>query len=107
MVSRVHRDLSTEDIARAADVFHAWRGEKDTAEYADVPGFCCSVTDDEIAEHNHVLTPGRYVGAEDAEEDDEPLPDKIRRLTKELEDAFAESERLQTRVREALGSLDV
>jgi type I restriction enzyme M protein len=77
MVSRVHRDLSGEDIARVADTFHAWRGERGAGEYADVPGLCCSATEDEIAEHNHVLTPGRYVGAEDAEDDDELLPDRI------------------------------
>jgi type I restriction enzyme M protein len=107
MVSRVHRDLSGEDIARVAGTFHAWRGERGAGEYADLSGFCYSATDEEIAGHNYVLTPGRYVGAEDVDEDEEPLPDRIARLTKELESAFMDSSGLQERAREALGRLDV
>ncbi len=68
------RELTDEDIAKIADTYHAWRGEQDAGEYADVPGFCKSVTLEEIREHGHVLTPGRYVGAEAVEDDGEPLP---------------------------------
>jgi type I restriction enzyme M protein len=106
MVDRTHRALSDDDIARIAGTYHAWRGERDAGEYADVPGFCASATSEQIAEHRHVLTPGRYVGAEEAEEDDEPLDQKIARLTKELYKAFDESDRQQARTREALGRLD-
>lgn len=106
MVSRVHRELTNDDIARIAGTYHAWRGERGAGEYADVPGFCASATTVEIAEHQHVLTPGRYVGAEDVEDDGEPIDQKIARLTRELYEAFDESDRLQARVRAALGRLD-
>ena len=91
---------------RIAGTYHAWRGEHGAGDYADVPGFCASVTTDHIAEHGHVLTPGRYVGAGEADTDDEPFDKKIERLTQELFDAFDESDRLQTRVRRALEHLD-
>jgi type I restriction enzyme M protein len=105
MVSRVHRELTDDDLARIATTYHAWRGEPGAGEYTDVPGFCASATTDEIAEYRHVLTPGRYVGAEEAEEDAEPLDEKIARLTKELYEAFDESDRLQQSVRRALGRI--
>jgi type I restriction enzyme M protein len=105
MVSRVHRELTDEDLARIAGTYHAWRGEPRASEYVDIPGFCAAATVADIAEHRHVLTPGRYVGAEEAEEDDEPVEQKIDRLTKELYQAFAESDRLQARVRAALERL--
>jgi type I restriction enzyme M protein len=107
MVDRTHRELTYDDIARITGSYHAWRGERGAGEYADVPGFCASVTTEQIAGHRHVLTPGRHVGAEEAEEDGEPLDEKIARLTKELYEAFKESDRLQDRVRAALGRLDV
>ena len=64
LVDRTHRELTDEDIARIAGTYHAWRGDKGAGEYADVPGFCKAATLDEIRKHGHVLTPGRYVGAE-------------------------------------------
>ncbi len=64
MVDRTHRELAPEEIARLAGTYHAWRGEKDAGAYEDVPGFCKSAPLDEIRKHGHVLTPGRYVGAE-------------------------------------------
>jgi len=106
MVDRTHRELTDEDIARIADTYHAWRGEPDTDPYEDVPGFCASATVEQIAEHRFVLTPGRYVGSEAADEDDEPIGDKIDRLKRELYEAFEESDRLQERVRAALERVD-
>ncbi len=103
LVDRVHRELTDEEIARIAGTYHAWRGDKDAGPYEDVPGFCKSATADEIASHGHVLTPGRYVGAEAAEGDDEPFEEKIKRLTAQLEEQFAESARLEKAIRENLG----
>ncbi len=107
MVDRTHRELTDEDIARIAHTYHAWRGEPEAGAYEDVPGFCASATVAQITEHRFVLTPGRYVGSEVAEEDDEPIGDKIDRLKRELYEAFAESDRLQKQVRSALARLEV
>src|SRR4051794_38088041 len=71
MVDRTHRELGDDDISRIASTYHAWRGERGVGEYADTPGYCASATTDEIAKHGHVLTPGRYVGAEAADDDGE------------------------------------
>ncbi len=91
IVDRIHRNLSDHEIARIARTYHAWRvrvGEGSAlprepvgAPYQDIPGFCKSATTEEIAAHGYVLTPGRYVGAEAIEDDDEPFEDKMRRLT--------------------------
>jgi type I restriction enzyme M protein len=106
MEDRTHRRLTGEDIARISDTYHAWRGEQDTiervGEYADVPGFCASVELKDIREHSHVLTPGRYVGAEAAEEDGEPFEEKMQRLTATLGEQFAESARLEKEIRTSL-----
>ena len=64
MIDRVHRELTDEDIAKIAGTYHAWRGDKGAGKYADVPGFCKAAKLDDIRKHGHVLTPGRYVGAE-------------------------------------------
>jgi len=95
MRDRTHAELTDEDIARVASVYHAWRGEKEAGEYQDVPGFCMSATVDVIRSHNYVLTPGRYVGAADLEDDDEPFGEKLARLTKTLEGQFAENDQLE------------
>jgi type I restriction enzyme M protein len=105
MMDRTHRELTDEEIARIAGTYHAWRGEPEAGAYEDAPGFCKSVTTEQIAEHDFVLTPGRYVGAAAEEEDDEPFDDKMRRLTAELKEQFAESRRLEEEIRANLGSL--
>jgi type I restriction enzyme M protein len=95
MIDRVHRELTDEDIHRIADTYHAWRGDKTCkARYADVPGFCASATLDDIRKHGHVLTPGRYVGAAEVEDDGEPFEEKMARLTAELAEQMKESGRL-------------
>ncbi|BAH37223.1 MAG TPA: SAM-dependent DNA methyltransferase [Gemmatimonas aurantiaca] len=91
MADRVRRELTDADIANIADTYHAWRGDKDAGEYADVAGFCKSVYIDEIRQHGHVLTPGRYVGAEDIEDDGEPFELKMRRLSAQLHEQQIES----------------
>ncbi len=80
MVDRSHKELTAEDIKRIADTYHAWRGEKGCGEYEDIPGFCKSATLEEVRKHGHVLTPGRYVGAEAQEDDGEPFDEKMARL---------------------------
>jgi type I restriction enzyme M protein len=78
LVDRVHRELSDDDIAKIADTYHRWRGDG-AGKYEDVAGFCKSATTDEIASHQFVLTPGRYVGAEEVEDDGEPFDEKMKR----------------------------
>lgn len=82
MVDRRHRELTDEEIHKIASTYHAWRGEG--GKYEDVPGFCRAVKLEEIRKHGHILTPGRYVGAEEVEEDSEPFEEKMQRLTAEL-----------------------
>lgn len=105
MVDRTHKELG-EDIAKIANTYHAWRGEPDAGKYEDVLGYCASANIEQIEKHNFVLTPGRYVGTEEVEEDDEPIEEKIERLKNELFLAFEESNKLQKRVKKALGRID-
>jgi type I restriction enzyme M protein len=105
LVDRVHRELTEEEIARIANTYHAWRGEKDAGVYEDVPGFFKSSTLEEIESHGYVLTPGRYVGAEETEDDDEPFEEKMGRLMAKLEGQFQESARLEKEIRENLRGL--
>ncbi|OFI39468.1 restriction endonuclease subunit M [Arthrobacter sp. SW1] len=107
MVDRAERALSDEDIAKIANTFHAWRGTASALsaglEYDDEPGFCYSATLAEIKAADYALTPGRYVGAAEVEDDGEPIDEKIARLSKDLFEQFEESERLAKVVREQLG----
>ncbi len=105
LVDRVHRDLTDEEIALIAGTYHAWRGEEGAGEYKDIPGFCKSTMLEEIREHGHVLTPGRYVGTEEVDEDDEPFEEKMKRLTTELEHQFEEGARLEASIRRSLRGL--
>jgi len=106
MVDRVHRELTAEDIAKIARTYHAWRGDKDAGEYADAPGFCNAAKLDNIRNHEHVLTPGRYVGTVATEDDGEPFEEKMQRLTAMLESQFAESGKLEEAIRQNLEMLD-
>jgi type I restriction enzyme M protein len=111
MIDRVHRELTDKDICKIADTYHAWRHdgvgadlrvrtEKGQAhrpaptEYTDVPGFCKTATIDDIRRHNHILTPGRYVGMAEVEDDGEPFEEKMERLTKEMRGHMAEAAKL-------------
>lgn len=101
MINRRNRELTQEDIAKIADTYHNWRGTNG-GEYQDLPGFCKVATLDEIAEHDYVLTPGRYVGSAEIEEDDEAFEEKMKRLTSELNVQFAESAKLEQQIKENL-----
>src|SRR3989449_10785533 len=98
LVDRVHRELTDEDIARIAGTYHAWRGDKDAGEYADVPGFSKAANLDGIRRRGHVLTPGRYVGAEAAENDGEPFEEKMKRLVASLRQQTAEAAKVDTAI---------
>ncbi|MCX7866315.1 MAG: SAM-dependent methyltransferase [Limisphaera sp.] len=105
MVDRTHRELTDEEIARLANTYHSWRGEKEGGEYKDVPGFCKSDTLEEIRKHGHVLTPGRYVGVEAQEDDAEPFEQKMARLVAHLREQQAEAAKLDTAIAKNLKEL--
>lgn len=100
MIDRRHRDLSDEDVKKIADTYHAWRGE--SGEYIDVKGFCKAATLEEIRKHEHILTPGRYVGIEEVEEDDEEFDEKMKRLTSELSEQMKKGQELDGEIRKNL-----
>jgi type I restriction enzyme M protein len=108
MATRVNRVFDDADVARIASAVHRWRadGENGADEsYADVPGFCRAVKLAEIAEHGHVLTPGRYVGAEEADDDDEAFSEKMERLTAQLAEQMAKGAELDAVIREKLAAM--
>ena len=105
MVDRTHRELTAEDLARVAGAYHAWRGGDGAGEYADVPGFCKSTPLAEVRKNGHVLTPGRYVGAEAPPDDGEPFADKMQRLTAEWRAQQAEGRKLDAAIDQNLRRL--
>ena len=105
LIDRVHRDLTEDEVKLISQTYHAWRGKKEAGNYEDVPGFCKSAKLEEIKSHGYVLTPGRYVGAEEVEDDGEVFEEKMLHLTKKLEQQFAESAKLEVAIMENLRSL--
>jgi type I restriction enzyme M protein len=105
MDTRTLRILDPDDIAKISDTYHAWRSRRPKDPYVDEAGFAKATGVDEISEHDFVLTPGRYVGAHGAEDDGEPITDKIARLTSALYTEFDEGRRLEAELRHRLGSL--
>lgn len=111
LVDRTERILTAEDLAKISGTYHAWRGTEsarnEDLKYEDVAGFCYSASLEEIRRHDHILTPGRYVGTAEVDDgDEEPIAEKIERLKKELFTHFDESARLEQVVREQLERLD-
>lgn len=102
MVTRKVRELSEEDIQKIASTYHNWRTNEG---YEDVQGFCKSASIEEVANQDYILTPGRYVGIEEQEEDSEPFQDKMERLTSELFELFDESHELEKEIRSKLNAL--
>ena len=114
LVDRVHRELTDADLERITSTYHNWRSMgvqpvRKTKEnhgtsptYADIAGFCFSATTEQIASHGYVLTPGRYVGAEEVEDDGEPFEEKMPRLVAELQSQFAQSEKLEKLIKKNL-----
>lgn len=131
LIDRVHRELTDADLAKIVETYHAWRGDagltrsrgergekasgseslrssaaqRENSGYSDIPGFCKSATTAEIVAHGHVLTPGRYVGAEEVADDGEPFEEKMPRLVAELHAQFAESAKLEQAIQANLKGL--
>ena len=102
MVDRTRKEFSATDVSKIADTYHAWRlGEG----YEDIAGFCKSASIDEIRSHGHVLTPGRYVGAEMVEEDETPFADRFAALQDKLEEQFTQADLLTAAIRERLAAV--
>lgn len=102
MIDRRVRELSEEDIQKIASTYHNWRNGKD---YENIEGFCGEATITEISEQEFILTPGRYVGIEEQEDDGEPYEEKMKRLTGELFGLFAKSHELEEKIRKNLGAI--
>ena len=112
LIDRVHRELSDAEIDRIAATYHAWRGEPITPStlagegggegYSDIPGFCKSATTEEIRSHGYVLTPGRYVGAAEVEDDGIPFEEKMAELTGCLRKQMSESVKLDEVIKKNL-----
>ena len=105
MISRVQSELTDEVIERIGNTVATWRGDKGAGTYEDTPGYCRSVEIEEIAQHGHVLTPGRYVGAEEVEDDDEAFADKMQKLTEKLGEQMAKGAELDQLIRQKLKGL--
>ena len=102
MVNRRLRELSDEDIKKIANTYIAWQNEDG---YEDVQGYCKVASIDEIKEHDYILTPGRYVGIEEVEDDGEPFEEKMERLTNTLANQFKKSRELEEEIRKQLGGI--
>lgn len=105
MVDRTHRELTADHIAHIVGTYHAWRGQKGTGKYEDILGFCKSATLEEIRKHGHMLTPGRYVGAEAVEDDGEPFEEKMQGLVAQWRGQQAEAARIDKAITKNLKEL--
>lgn len=104
MIDRRHRVLTDKEINKIASTYHAYRGEN--GEYKNIPGFCKEAILEDIKENDYILTPGRYVGFEEVEEDFEVFEEKMKKLTKELSESFEESKKLEEEIRKNLKSIE-
>jgi type I restriction enzyme M protein len=107
MVDRTRREFSEEDVAKIAETYHRWRSKSEHEAYKDEPGFCASVKRERIAKEGFVLTPGRYVGSTEIEEDNVAFEQRISVLKANLDDQFKESRDLEERIKAALAGLAV
>ena len=103
MEDRTHRAFSEEDIARVANIYHEWRQRE--SKYEDIKGFCKSATLEEITKHNFVLTPGRYVGIKDEEDDGIPFEHKMKELTQKLSEQMAEEKKFDAEIKKQLANI--
>jgi type I restriction enzyme M protein len=105
MVDRRHKELTDQDIRKVSETYHSWRGLLKDKDYQNVPGFCNSVSLEEIKKHGGILTPGRYIGAEEEDEDDQIFEDKMDLLTSELAKQMEESKKLDADIMKNLASI--
>ena len=115
MIDRVHRELTDADLDKITSTYHAWREDgtigvtsvkaAERGPYADIPGFCKSATLDDIRKHGHILTPGRYVGAQAQEDDGEAFDKKMKRLTTTLREQMQEGRKLDAAIEANLKEL--
>jgi len=105
MISRKNKKLDDDDLSKISETYHAWRSKD--GNYGDVAGFCKSATLEEVEANNFVLTPGRYVGAEDVEDDGIPFDEKVANITESLQQQFAKSNELQERIKMNLGKIGI
>jgi type I restriction enzyme M protein len=105
-IDRTQIEMADDDVARIAQTYHAWRGDKGATKYDDVAGFCKNATLDEIRAHQYVLTPGRYVGAEEIDAGSDPFEERFPKLVAELELQFTEAERLREKIQDNLRQVD-
>jgi len=103
MIDRRHRELTDDDIAKITSTYHTWRGKG--GRYKDETGFCKSAKLDDIRKHGYILTPGRYVGTAEVEEDSEVFEDKMKRLTAELSKQFKKSDKMEDEIKKNLKNL--
>jgi len=106
MIDRRHRELTDKDIQEISDTYHKWRGELET-EYKDNEGYCKSVNLQEIRDKNHILTPGRYVGIKQNNQDEEPYEEIIEHLTTQLSELFQKSNDLETEMKKILKEIGI
>ena len=105
MLDRTQREFSEDDVAYITRIYHSWRGDKGAGRYEDIPGICKSASAEDIRAHQHVLTPGRYVGTGDAEEDTEDFDTRYERLNSILKSQFARARSLQEQILKNLEGL--
>lgn len=108
--NRVNRVFDDTDIQKIAATYHSWKQDEDApgkVAFEDIPGFCKSAGLEEVRLHDYILTPGRYVGAEIPEDDDEEFAAKMVKLTNELAAQFEESSRLEGKIKESLKSIGI
>ena len=105
MIDRTHKELTNEDIGEIARTYHAWRGEAKDGAYEDKPGFCKAATLEEVRSNDWALTPGRYVGAAEIEDDGVPFEEKMTELSQVLYQQMAQSRKLETEIRATLEML--
>ena len=103
MIDRRHRELTDKEVEKISSTYHSWRGEGE--KYEDEKGFCKSAKLDEIKKHGYILTPGRYVGVKEEEDDGELFEEKMKKLTSELAGQFKKSKELEKEIKNNLKGL--